>query len=195
MPILVISEPLLWNHQVNCLVSDSHTQEPYYDNFFLFRALEFICMEQLILKDPPPRSFILSGCDLKQFWWSLDRSFNKSWRGSREIRYRQWTWIFSHVSLNTRTLESIYDTNTAFFTSIISKKSSNASDAYYERRWKLDGGWVQNWVYQRTNLNQKRRSFDFESICVPFEELKLTEKKWIRKHEPISVSISSNSFD
>ena len=34
---------------------------------------------------------------------------------------------------------------------------------------------------------------DFESICVPREELKATETTtWVRKHVPISVSISSN---
>ena len=38
--------------------------------------------------------------------------------------------------------------------------------------------------------------FDFESICVPSEELKPTKTKtWIGKHEPISVSISSNLLD
>ena len=38
--------------------------------------------------------------------------------------------------------------------------------------------------------------FDFESICVPSEELKPTETiTWIGKHEPISVSISSNLLD
>ena len=35
--------------------------------------------------------------------------------------------------------------------------------------------------------------FDFESICVPSNELKDTNSTtWIGKHEPISVSISSN---
>ena len=38
--------------------------------------------------------------------------------------------------------------------------------------------------------------FDFESICVPSEQLKDTNAMaWIGKHEPISVSISSNLFD
>ena len=38
--------------------------------------------------------------------------------------------------------------------------------------------------------------FDFESICVPSEKLKLTETiTWIGKHEPISVSISRNLLD
>ena len=38
--------------------------------------------------------------------------------------------------------------------------------------------------------------FDFESICVPTEELKETQTTtWIRKHIPISVSISSNLID
>ena len=37
---------------------------------------------------------------------------------------------------------------------------------------------------------------DFESICVPNEELKDTNtNKWIGKHEPISVSISSNLIE
>ena len=38
--------------------------------------------------------------------------------------------------------------------------------------------------------------FDFESICLPTEELKQTQTTtWIGKHVPISVSISSNLFD
>ena len=38
--------------------------------------------------------------------------------------------------------------------------------------------------------------FDFESICVPDSKLKPTETTiWIGKHEPISVSISSNLLD
>ena len=38
--------------------------------------------------------------------------------------------------------------------------------------------------------------FDFESICVPSEQLKDTNTTiWIGKHEPISVSISSNLID
>ena len=38
--------------------------------------------------------------------------------------------------------------------------------------------------------------FDFESICVTSEQLKYTNTTtWIGKHEPISVSISSNLID
>ena len=38
--------------------------------------------------------------------------------------------------------------------------------------------------------------FDFESICVPSDQLKDTNTTtWIGKHEPISVSISSNLID
>ena len=38
--------------------------------------------------------------------------------------------------------------------------------------------------------------FDFESICVPTEDLKETQTTtWIGKHVPISVSISSNLID
>ena len=38
--------------------------------------------------------------------------------------------------------------------------------------------------------------FDFESICVPTEELKETQTTtWIVKHVSISVSISSNLID
>ena len=38
--------------------------------------------------------------------------------------------------------------------------------------------------------------FDFESICVPTEELKETQTTtWIGKHVHISVSISSNLID
>ena len=35
----VILEPLLRNHEVNYLISDAHTQQPYNDNLCLFRAL------------------------------------------------------------------------------------------------------------------------------------------------------------
>ena len=39
-------------------------------------------------------------------------------------------------------------------------------------------------------------NFDFESICVPTEELKDTNTTtWIGKHEPITVSISSNLIE
>ena len=38
-PDSVIPEPLLRNHQVNCLISDAHTQQPYNDKMCLFRAL------------------------------------------------------------------------------------------------------------------------------------------------------------
>ena len=38
--------------------------------------------------------------------------------------------------------------------------------------------------------------FDFESICVPTEELKETQTTtWVGKHVPFSVSISSNLID
>ena len=38
--------------------------------------------------------------------------------------------------------------------------------------------------------------FDIESICVPSEQLKDTNTTtWIGKHEPISVSVSSNLID
>ena len=38
--------------------------------------------------------------------------------------------------------------------------------------------------------------FDFESICAPTEELKdANTTTWIGKHEPISVSISSNLIE
>ena len=45
---------------------------------------------------------------------------------------------------------------------------------------------------ERIKLFQKSRLFVFESICVPSEELKTTEKiNWIGNHEPIALSISS----
>ena len=41
-----------------------------------------------------------------------------------------------------------------------------------------------------------RAIFEFESICVPTEELKETQTTtWIGKHVPVSVSISSNLID
>ena len=56
---------------------------------------------------------------------------------------------------------------------------------------KLDGFGVR---YEKDQKLFKNLSvFDFESICVPSNELKDTNTTtWIGKHEPISVSISSN---
>ena len=45
-------------------------------------------------------------------------------------------------------------------------------------------------------LFRKLAIFEFQSICVPSEQLKDTNTTtWIGKHEPISVSISSNLID
>ena len=45
-------------------------------------------------------------------------------------------------------------------------------------------------------LSNNLAVFDFESICVPTEELKETQTTtWIGKHVPILVSISSNLID
>ena len=38
-PDSVTAEPILRNHQVNCLISDHKTKQPYNDNLSLFRAL------------------------------------------------------------------------------------------------------------------------------------------------------------
>ena len=46
---------------------------------------------------------------------------------------------------------------------------------------------------ERQKLFKNLAVFDFESICVPSNELKDTNTTtWIGKHEPTSVSISSN---
>ena len=59
---------------------------------------------------------------------------------------------------------------------------------------KLDGFNIEYTIEQI--LFKNVAVFDFESICVPSEELKPTETiTWIGKHEPISVSISSNSLE
>ena len=51
-------------------------------------------------------------------------------------------------------------------------------------------------VSQDNKLFNNLAIFDFESICVPTEELKETQTTiWIGKHVPISVSISSNLID
>ena len=63
----------------------------------------------------------------------------------------------------------------------------------YERRClvKLDGFNIE--YTKEQTLFKNVATFDFESYCVPCEELKSTESiTWIGKHEPISVSISSN---
>ena len=56
---------------------------------------------------------------------------------------------------------------------------------------KLDGFGVRTEEDQK--LFKNLAVFDFESICIPFNELKYTNTTVrIEKHEPISVSISSN---
>ena len=51
-------------------------------------------------------------------------------------------------------------------------------------------------VSEDNKLFNNLATFDFESICVPTEELKETQTaSWIGKHVPISVSISSNLID
>ena len=51
-------------------------------------------------------------------------------------------------------------------------------------------------VSEDNKLFKNLAIFDFESICVPTGELKKTQTTtWIRKHAPISVSISSNLID
>ena len=51
-------------------------------------------------------------------------------------------------------------------------------------------------VSEGNKLFKNLATFDFESICVPTEELKETQTTtWIGKHVPISVSISSNLID
>ena len=51
-------------------------------------------------------------------------------------------------------------------------------------------------VSKATKFFNNLANFDFESICVPTEELKETQTTiWIGKHVPISVSISSNLID
>ena len=59
---------------------------------------------------------------------------------------------------------------------------------------KLDGFNIEYTIEQ--TLFKNVAIFDFESICVPSEELKPTETiTWIGKHEPISKSVSSNLLD
>ena len=59
---------------------------------------------------------------------------------------------------------------------------------------KLDGIGISDNADQK--LFKNLAIFDFESICVPSEQLKDTNTTtWIGKHEPISVSISSNLID
>ena len=51
-------------------------------------------------------------------------------------------------------------------------------------------------VSEDNKLFKNLAIFDFESICVPTEELKETQTTtWIGKHFPISVSISSHLID
>ena len=51
-------------------------------------------------------------------------------------------------------------------------------------------------VLEDNKLFKNLAIFDFESICVPTEELKETQTTtWIGKHVPISVSLLSNFVD
>ena len=50
-------------------------------------------------------------------------------------------------------------------------------------------------VSKDNTLFNNLANIDFESICVPSDELKATQTTWIGKHVPISVSISSNLID
>ena len=59
---------------------------------------------------------------------------------------------------------------------------------------KLDSFDIQHTVEQKLFINLA--VFDFESICIPEEKFKNTKTTtWIGKHNPISVSISSNLID
>ena len=60
--------------------------------------------------------------------------------------------------------------------------------------YSLDG-FIIEYTKEQT-LFRKIAIFVFETICLPAEELKPTETiTWIGKHEPISVSISSNLLE
>ena len=67
----MIPETLLRNHQVNCLISDAHTQEPYNDNLHLFRALAVHLHGTTNLETSTSKTFkdFLEklGCDPQQF--------------------------------------------------------------------------------------------------------------------------------
>ena len=70
-PDSVIPDPLLRNWQVNCLISDAHTQQPNNDNLCLFRALAVRLHGTTNLETSTLKIFIdfleKSGCDPKQF--------------------------------------------------------------------------------------------------------------------------------
>ena len=70
-PDSVIPDPLLRNQQVNCLISDAHTQQPNNDNLCLFRALAVRLHGTTNLETSNFKIIIdfleKSGCDPKQF--------------------------------------------------------------------------------------------------------------------------------
>ena len=70
-PDSVIPDPLLRNHQGNCLISDAHTQQSYNDHLCLFRALATHLHGTTNLETSTSMIFIAflekTGCDPKQF--------------------------------------------------------------------------------------------------------------------------------
>ena len=86
---------------------------------------------------------------------------------------------------------------------ILSSEMQGPSETYYPKNVyelretlfeKLEGFNLP--VSEDNKLFNNLAIFDFESICVPTEELKETQTTtWIGKHVPISVSLSSNLID
>ena len=56
----VLPQPLLKNHNVNCLTSERNARQPYNDNLCLFRALALHSRGNEKLEEETPKNFNLS---------------------------------------------------------------------------------------------------------------------------------------
>ena len=210
-PDSVLPEPLLKNTSVNCLLSDKDKQ-PYKDHLCLFRALtmylhghsnldahtsqlftEFIsksgydpknflgvAIDDLpLVEEIVERNIFIYDFDIQEGEYvgdifkcfrcpSCDCFFNRSDNFNRHL-----------MSCKDR-VRHIYPKNVY-----------TLRETLFE---KLEGFNIP--VSKDNTLFNNLAIFDFESICVPSDELKATQTTtWIGKHVPISVSISSNLID
>ena len=236
-PDSVIPEPLLRNNQVNCLISDQDTKQPYNDNLCLFRALAVHLHGTTGLETSVSKIFNdflgKSGCDPKQFRGvSMDnlpvvedvveknifiydiniedgdfvgelvrRSIGKYENTVKLLRYNNHIIYVNNIDnffkcFRCLTCDAFFHKADHFNKHLLRCKD-RIKNVYTLRETlfeKLDGFNIE--CTKEQTLFKNVAIFDFESICVPSEELKPTETiTWIGKHEPISVSISSNLLD
>ena len=240
---VVLPEPLLKNHTVNCLTYEQNTKKPYTDNLCLFRALalhlhgndrleeETSKLLNLFLvnsTNPDPSKFQGVCIDdipyvedilaINIFTYDIDliegamvgelarRSIKKYEKNVQLIRYNSHICYVDNINALFKTFRCpTCDANfqkTGNLERPLVSCSERVKHIYpknvYQLREtlfdKLDSFNIQYTDDQKlfTNL----AVFDFESICKAEEKFKNNETTtWIRKHIPISVSISSNLID